>query len=346
MDDFLFDSGLPSRMEPVLTRLAKACLIEQPDDVEKFCCELLAKRIGVSLVGELESSQTIVAESLATSSKGRRAGAKNAPRTTVDEDLDDLDEEFAGAQLINSLSCRGIKTKQASFNTSDGDAENDDDAKSSLSNQTSLSQFARVDTGCDEGPGEYLKNSKVRSMAWSSEVDLAAENTLFSSSMLPDKQLEKLAEQYETDERMSKLFEAWDGDGSGAVDLVELVVALHKFEEVATAGTDIQIASDALVQCDDSDDRQLQLPEFAKVIVMFCHHTFKKDFDEMAEHLLAVATSSSEAAVRQAATGIDVSELEAADKEEEAFLRETVKGMEEDVSNSIRCIKMRKIRFA
>ncbi len=169
-------------------------------------------------------------------------------------------------------------------------------------------------------------------------------DSMFSMRCLTQAQLDSEVARYKDDERMQSLYDAWDADKSGAIDLVELVVELHKFDEVARDGKGIQAASEALVQCVNSDNGEIELAEFAKVIVLFCHNIFKNNFDQVAEHMLAVATSTSEAAALHAAEGRDTSEIELADKEEEEFLRATVKGIEDHVNDNIRRIRTTRVK--
>lgn len=316
MAAILTNSELTSKLESILTQLAKACLQEQPRDVEMFCLHYLATKCGAEVHTKKQKG------------KGRHSS---------------LEEEYSQdyAKVVSDHAPGHVHTHRRGYESSD-DSHNDfnDDIKSVASYQTNGSRFGGTDD---------FEASKVKTTTEDvfDEHQMEAQTCyLFSTSVISAEELDNRTQKYKDDERMKSLFRAWDGDDSGAVDFVELVLALHKFEEVSRAGIDIQVAADALVQFVESDtDRELNLVEFSRVIILFALNNFKKDFDQVADHMLAVATSTSEQAVHQAARGADTTALEAADKAEQEFLRETVKCMEEQVTDNIRKIRTKRVAF-
>lgn len=209
--------------------------------------------------------------------------------------------------------------------------------------------YASTDSSSDDDAAP-LAVSRIKSMkldddsAGPKEEGGVPSDSMFSMAGLTPPQLAGEVGRYKGDRRMKSLYDAWDADGSGAIDLVELVVELHKFDEVARDGKGIQAASEALVQCVDSDNGEIELEEFTKVIVLFCHNIFRDQFDNVAEHMLAVAKSTSEEAARRAAQGRDTDALEEADKEEEEFLRATVAGIEDHVLDNIGKLKQKGLK--
>jgi hypothetical protein len=144
------------------------------------------------------------------------------------------------------------------------------------------------------------------------------------------------------DERMRQLFDTWDADGSGDVDLMELVVSLHKFSHVMEEGSDLKRASDALVNATGNSTRQnyeLSFVEFSQLIVQFCEESYGKSFAEMADHMLKVAQSTSERVLLATEGGEDVSKMIADDEEDIEMLRETVLGVQESVVDNVARLK-------
>lgn len=318
-------SELTSNLESLLTMLAKECLINQPEDMECFCLELLAKRREMQLSPIVKLSRGL---SLA-----------------LDEDLLAVEDDIGAAQLSSTPAPQMVKPSQRAYHSSD---ESEEDVRRVSSYHSNGSQFdvAEEFTAIDMEGTSRVKTAKA--LQESDVHDLEDHNScyLFSTEVISPEELQAKTRKYVTDERMKSLFRAWDGDDSGAVNFVELVLALHKFEQVAHAGIDIQVASDALLQFVESDtERELKLQEFARVIILFALNNFKKDFEEVADHMLEVANCTSEAAVLHAKTGRDTSEIEAADKEETEFLRETVKCMEEQVTDNIVRIRTKRVAF-
>lgn len=312
-----------SDLERVLTTLAKECLTKRPKDVESFCLEYLADVQGMQISPVVKLMRGV--------------------SVAVDEDLREFIADVDTAALVSDTPKKSTEPPRRAYHSSE---DSEEEVRTVGSYHSDLSNFeaagelttiemehlANVRTAGPREGGAVNEISRSRSVCY-----------LFSTNVITSEELEEKAERYERDERMKSLFRAWDGDDSGAVDFVELVLALHKFEQVGTAGIDIQVASDALLEFVESDtERELKFSEFTRVIIVFALNNFKKDFNEVADHMLAVATSTSEAAVISARFGEDTSELEAADKAEEEFLRETVKGMEEHVTDNIRRIRKTK----
>lgn len=320
---------ISEKLHQLFVKLATACLKEEPADVERFCLEWLAKSKGMILENQVALTR----------------GASVAG----DDDISEFVKDIQTARPATTrLQKRSKKEQHLSYESSN-DEEEVEEVQRVGSYQLNLD--TNVITACTE---EVLtqENGGALSAVNISEDRLVQiesphqECFLFSTRGISPEELDAKTDQYSVDERMIRLFRFWDGDSSGAVDFVELVVALHKFEKVAEAGIDIQVASDALVQFVQSDtDRELNLVEFTRVIILFALNNFEKDFDEVADHMLAVATGTSESAVLKAAAGVDVSELEEADKEEEEFLRETAKCLEEDVSRNIERIRTNRVHF-
>ena len=290
------------RLEPVLTLLAKACLEKRPDNIQRFCFELLADRLQAKF----------------------RYVRDGGSRDKLDYQLDELDNDDEDIVLRSRTKDRALRQEERGEYHSSDDCSQDSN---------------------DEVSGEHVgKLTTVKSVAFEDHSTSAPDDSMFSTAGLTQEELEQEVVKCLSDERMKKLFDAWDGDSSGTIDLVELCVELHKFDEVATKGNDIQIASQALVQCVNVVNGAIQLQEFTKVMILFCRNIFKCNFDDVAGHLLNVATYTSEEAARQAASGKDVRDIEAADKEEEEFLRETVKGIEDHVNDNIRKLRSARVR--
>lgn len=314
-----------SSLEGLLTMLAKECLLSKPEDVENFCLELLAKKHEMQLSPIIKLSRGL---SLA-----------------VDEDLLAVEDDIDAAEVDPIAAPPKVESRHRGYQSSE---ESDEEVRSIASYHSNLSQFDAAEEFTTFDADEAGKIKTAKPIEATDEHELEGHNScyLFSTEVISPDELERKTEKYVNDERMKSLFRAWDGDDSGAVDFVELVLALHKFEQVAHAGIDIQVASDALLEFVESDtERELMLQEFTRVIILFALNNFKKDFDEVADHMLEVANCTSEAAVLHAKTGRDTSAIEAADKEETEFLRETVKCMEEQVNDNIRRIRTKRVAF-
>lgn len=302
-------------LHTMFVKLASVCLKEKPSDVERHCLEWLAKRHGMKL------------ENTIALTRGHSVA--------LDDDISEFVNDIETAQQASSTFASTAHKTPAFGYASSGEGEV----------QTVASFHSHSDTG-EAGNSEHVKATSVEEHSQDGDSD-HNECYLFSTDGIAADELEWETNNYANDSRMQSLFRAWDKDGSGAVDFVELVIALHKFERVAAAGIDIHVASEALVQFVESDtERELNLREFAKVIILFAHNNFQTSFEEVADHMLAVATGTSEEAVLMAANGEDVSELEAADKEEEEFLRLTAKGMADDISRNIRRIRTKRVMFS
>lgn len=293
---------IKSELKVLFAELERACLEEVPENLEQFCLQWLADRNGFGF--ERKATITCIQSTDSLDNKTfKPSGSQRAKETGNNQrSVEDYNTEDSGDET-------------------DG-FQSDSDSK-------------------DSGSGS-ITIGRVETVASESEVNTAS-CSLFSTNVISSEELENKTALYQKDERMKRLFRAWDGDGSGRVDFVELVLALHKFEDVASAGIDIQVASDALVQFVESDtERELNLAEFTRVIIIFALNCFHEDFDDVADHMLAVATSTSEAAVLHAASGADVSEIQAADKEEQEFLRQTAKGIEQNVTDNILKIRVQR----
>lgn len=290
--------------------LAKACLAEKPRDVERFCLDKLARKLGVSLSNTKRLSREV--------------------SLLQDDNVSEFVRDVNAAQHALLPGSSTAKQRKCGYVSSDESERAETATASTLQKTESRSFFGDDSDGSDEG--EAKVTGKVTVVTEKEERN----PQFFNRGVYTEVELERMVIRYVDDDRMVSLFRLWDGDDSGAVDFVELVMALHKFEDVARAGVDIKVAADALVEFVESDsERELKLPQFAKVIVVFAKNTFNKCFDEVADHMLKVAKSTSEAAVLQAARGVDVSEIEAFDKEEQKFVRETAQCVSVNVENNI-----------
>lgn len=304
--------------------LAKECLLNKPANVELFCLELLAERQEMQLSPIVKLSRGL---SLA-----------------VDENLCDVEDDIANAKSDQTPGPTKGKTRQRGYHSSDeSEVEEIHSVGSYHSHFEAVDELAESDT---EDQARVKTAKPIEGECHSDELASRASCYLFSTEVISPKELEQQTEKYSKDKRMKSLFKAWDGDDSGAVDFVELVLALHKFEQVAHAGIDIQVASDALLEFVESETaRELKFREFCRVIILFALNNFKRNFNEVADHMLEVARGTSEAAVLHAKSGRDTSEIEAADMEETAFLRETVKCMEDQVTDNIQKLRSRRVAF-
>lgn len=320
-------SEVTAKIEELLTLLAKECLMKLPKDPEAVCLEFLAKKNGVHVVSSVRL---------------------NRGKSIADEDLQAIEEDV-NTELVSDNEGKRSKPLQRVYQSSNESDQDDESVgvKRITSYYSSEYRFEPTDE-CDSDLEDSAKVKTARPAEGRMESFHVPRPVcyLFSKEKISDVELDEKTKRYQDDERMKSLFRAWDGDGSGAVDFVELVLALHKFEQVAHAGIDIQVASDALLEFVESDtERELKLSEFTRVIILFALNNFDADFEDVADHMLDVATSTSETAALQAKTGADTTEIEAADKAEEEFLRETVKGMEEQVTDSIRKLRTKRVAF-
>lgn len=320
-------SEVTVKIERILTLLAKECLMKLPKDPEAFCLDLLARRNGMQIMPIVRL---------------------NRGKSIADEDLQAIEEDVNKELVLDNEGKRAEPLRRVYQSSNESDQ---DDESAEMKRVTSYYSSEYRFEPADEYDSDSEESTRVKT-AHPAEGRVESFHTprpvcyLFSKEKISDVELDEKTKKYQDDERMKSLFRAWDGDGSGAVDFVELVLALHKFKQVANAGIDIQVASDALLEFVESDtERELTLSEFTRVIILFALNNFNADFDKVADHMLDVATSTSEAAVLQAKIGADTTELEAADKAEEEFLRETVKGMEEQVTDSIRKLRTKRVAF-
>lgn len=300
--------------------LAKQCLVEKPKNVQRFCLEKLAMRMGLRVEVAPGLSREVsllqndnISDFVRDVHDARRAahttGPARDPSRAVRYVSSDSDTGHRKASSVNEYEdvVHGIYTSDGGEESEGSDAE--------------VGAVPGKVTVTAEDVPSSVKDRNIK---------------FFNRNIFSEDELERQVAMYVNDERMVRLFRAWDGDGSGAVDFVELVMALHKFENVASAGVDIAVAADALVEFVETDtERELKLPQFARVIIVFAKNTFGRTFDIVADHMLRVALSTSEAAVLQAARGVDVSEIEAFDKEEQKFVRETAQCVSVNVENNI-----------
>lgn len=382
MDDIESAANL---IEPVLTDLAKAILASRPLDIDKFCFEFFASRIGYD--------PTALNRSCDTNGSAHQS-------IHLDEDLDDDDVTFAAdaaTAIVRAKSCKIIRTRKNYDSTDDendlcddessptgivpisvrvGSNDMDDEYRGAIGKVTSMyfgpksdcSDTNEQDSGIDgeettgpafgaavpNGSNETKDSSPPSSkgadylgrIATSLE-DMEFAHLTVNRSPSQQREFEYQLEMSLSDPRMKHLFDQWDADGSGDVDLVELVLALHKFNHVMEDGSHLKRASDALVLSDDleSSNQVLNYKEFAQLIVQFCDETYSKPFSAMADYMLDVAKSTSERAAQAAAEGKDVSQIQADDEEERELLKETVTGLKDSVVDNVKKIKTRRVMF-
>lgn len=311
---------LARRIESVLTRLAKECLLEEPDDVERFCYDFLSSQIGSTSNGNGNSAPP------ASSKKGRPKSTHQGGGVPS-EDEESLAGDAVNAKLDMEKGRPGKTERVAKYKSTDSE-----DSQHEPAEEVSVARVKSMKYDEGEGPPATASSND-------------SEEGMFSMIGMSPEKLKSEVNKYCVDSRMLRLYTVWDGDNSGAIDLAELVVELHKFDEVARDSKAIQVASEALVRCDNSNDGELDVKDFSKLIVLFCHNIFKSDFNSVAIHLLAVAESTSEEAARAAADGQDVSAIMEADQEEREFLKETVEGIADSINDNIRKLKGNKQKF-
>lgn len=310
-----------SDLQQTFVWLAKQCLTEKPRNVQRFCLEKLATRLGLRIE---------VAPGL----------SREVSLLQNDNISDFVRDVHDARQAVLPAGCGRDSGRVARYVSSDSDTADQKSFANKSDHEVVRGIYAS--DGGEDSEGSDIEEvgvvpGKVTVTAEDIPTSVKDRNIkFFNRNIFSEDELERQVAMYVNDERMVRLFRAWDGDGSGAVDFVELVMALHKFENVASAGVDIAVAADALVEFVETDtERELKLPQFARVIIVFAKNTFGKPFDIVADHMLRVALSTSEAAVLQAARGVDVSEIEAFDKEEQKFVRETAQCVSVNVENNI-----------
>lgn len=310
-------SSIANDLQQMFVWMSKVCLVERPSDVQRFCLNRLATKLGMQVVDGVPGLSREVS----------LLGKENVAEFVRDVGL------ARPASIKNSTGRENRKCGYVSSEDSDGGAG----AVTDFGLDKSVIEVD--DESDDSDDGKHDANGGDVSGGKNGDPEF------FNRDVFTEAELDSMVERYVEDDRMVRLFQAWDGDNSGAIDFVELVLALHKFEDVARAGVDIKVAADALVEFVESDmERELKLPQFAKVIIVFARNTFGKSFDEVAGHMLKVATSTSEAAVLHAARGRDVSEIMAIDKEELELVRETAQCVSVNVESNIS--KLRTTRCA
>lgn len=304
-------SCVTNDLQQMFVWLSKLCLTERPRDVQRFCLDKLSQKLGM------------------------RLSTEHAPGLSREVSLLENDNATEFVRDVRLARHESPQRKEETQSRECGYVSSEEsDSGVGLS---TTSGFDKSVTDVDDetdGSDDGMERAGERGTSRANGKDRNPE--FFNRNVFSEAELEAMVEQYVKDDRMKSLFQAWDGDNSGAIDFVELVIALHKFEDVARAGVDIKVAADALVEFVESDtERELKLPQFAKVIIVFARNNFGKSFDEVADHMLKVATSTSEAAVLHAARGRDVSEIMAFDKEELELMRETAQCVSLNVESNI-----------
>lgn len=393
--------SMSRRLEPIMTKLAKACLSSKPDDIDSFCFTFFANRLGIEPGVPKQNTER-------TQPKSSYKDVGGANPTAADDDLDDNeaeeDSDFTAA-LIRAKSRKNIARREEHIdddededesakdsdthaggasgglddNLDDEDPEEESDFTAAIIRAKSRKNIVRkknyessddegeatsspvsnttpsVDNGSskrashgDDNDSDYDDSDqkampgRVKSMTLSAAGDDVIE--MVSAEEIA--RLTAMALEARHDPRMRQLFETWDADSSGSVDLMELVVALHKFNRVMEDGSGLARASDALIgkdmNMDDGNNHELNMDDFTKFIVKFCDDAYGKTFDEVAAHMLAVAKSTSERAALATAEGGDASQIIADDEAEIEVLKETVRGVEESVVDNIEKIKERR----
>lgn len=406
-DDLLFGEldSLTRRLEPIMTKLAKACLISKPDDLDEFCYTFFASRLGISPeqqgkqppgksagLKEVVPTRGIAADddldedekkkkadftaAIIRAKSRRNIGTKStavkpplkasdptAPEPVKnyvkdDEDIDDDEEEEEEdytAAIVRAKSRRNIERKTNYDSSDDDDADKANSFPVSKSEPEPL-QVVRYDRASsdyddEENQARDIHNldkfgfGQVKSKSMQEVIDFGHQADILSAAEY--KRIEELTRSTIGDPRVKKLFETWDTDCGGSVDLMELVVALHKFNRVMEDGSDLKRATEALARKDTAgDENELNLAEFTWFVVQFCDDAYGKTFDEMAVHMLAVASSSSERAAIAEAKGYDVNSIMRRDEDEIEILKETVRGAESHVVKKIDQLKTkRKVMF-
>jgi hypothetical protein len=372
--------SMARRLEPIMTSMAKAVLASRPSDIDDFCYHFFASRLNtrephqsrtsgqkLSVPPNAHSTETYF-DSLGHGSdvdetpiSGSLKQNKVAKRQYNYESTDEDDEvgcgierlQFENDNLLNfngeeidfkldtnvseTTSNQRGKSNTASSSTEDGIAAPDPSRF-----QETISIFSQLDIEDDLGSETPL----IRSMQWK-EGEL--QTSLVSGSLLSPEQEDALRAKVQValgDARLKAIFDLWDTDQNGSVELMELVVGLHKFEKVTAEGSELKKASDALAGAGEAHKAELNLNEFAKLIVQFCEDNYGQPFNCMADHMLKVAQSSSERVVLATSSGGDISQMILDDEEDLQVMKETVKGMEESVVNSVKKIKtVRKVMF-
>lgn len=370
--------ALSRRLEPLMTKLAKACLTSKPDDLDKFCYDFFAARVAANHSAEAPRGEG------AKSSSARATPQQNGGDASAFLDEDELDDDEGASEAEADYTAAIVRTKsrkvivrKTNYESSDDDDEHAGSPVSQAPAEKSAEPGAVATATKAAGEGHNgAKGSWSGSAAGcgdNSDDDVIDDEEIANykaisrvKSMKPDKltledleidtcekkkaevaRIIKIADEAKSDPRMKKLFDTWDADGGGTVDLVELVVAMHKFNRVMEDGSGLKRATEALLHNDDDESQELDIAEFARFVVTFCEEAYGKTFDEMAAHMLAVAGSSSERAALAVASGHrDVEQIIKDDEKEIEVLKETVRGVEASVVENISKIKTsRKVMF-
>lgn len=347
--------ALSRRLEPLMTKLAKACLTNKPDDLDQFCYTFFANRLGVEAVALPRQGSSYSCRSVVEAPPNRRFAA--------DDDLDDDEEAIEADYTAAIIRAKSRKSIVRKTNYESSDDENEGHPGSPLTDgrpspQAGMSsKFSRDsgnqgnDTDEDDIEGEvYKAATRVNTMnSEKSKITITSEQTQEETVKAAEDvaRIDALAMKARDDTRMKTLFDTWDADGGGTVDLVELVVAMHKFNRVMEDGSGLKRATEALLHNDNDESQELDITEFTRFVVHFCDEAYGKSFDEMAAHMLAVACSSSERAALAKASGHrGVDQIIKDDEEEIEVLKETVRGVEASVVENISKIKTsRRVMF-
>ena len=90
-------------------------------------------------------------------------------------------------------------------------------------------------------------------------------------------------------ERLQKLFDLWDADGSGDITLQELQTGLKKFQDASGIKADAKKEAEALLGFDEDGDNELGRVEFAKAMTHYAQ-AYKVDLQDLID-FMCVATS-------------------------------------------------------
>jgi hypothetical protein len=361
--------SMARRLEPIMTSMAKAVLANRPQDIEVFCygyfADCLAKRESdlqsasspkgqAHRYQETPSRDTAEERAAAEVPCGRaRLKTQRAARQNY-ESTDDEDDDSRAADALHSedsgfekLSQTFSSGRDVSFKREgDGMSRTEDLDTVNLTGSESLSlAFSGSNLSQADLDDDPAHEAKIRSMQWKDgEVQINPPTVVLTPEQEQDiKEKTKLALD---DPRTKSLFDSWDTDRSGSVDLMEMVVALHKFSMIAGEGSELKKASDALAGAGDIQKAELNFAEFARFVVQFAEETYGRPFGEVVDHMISVSTSTSERVVLASESGKDISLMVAEDEDDLQILKETVKGMEESVVNSVRKLKtVRKVMF-
>jgi hypothetical protein len=346
--------SMSRRLEPIMTKLAKACLTSKPDDLDTFGLKFFASRLGIDPANLMGSA----------SQRSQQSAVPPTPTrgTAADEDLDDDEEALEADYTAAIIRTKSRKTivRKTNYESSDEDdavspgSHVTDEAAPKAAVAEGLGDESRTvrrasdaaaedDEDVSDDGSDYAQSGRVESMVLNADTPMEGAEELATS---PEEtaRIDAMVLKVRDDLRMRQLFDTWDADGGGTVDLMELVVALHKFNRVMEDGSGLKRATQALIGKEgEGGGHELDMNEFTRFVVQFCEDAYGKAFDEMAGHMLEVAATTSERAVLAKANGErDVDKIMADDEEETELLRETVRGVEASVVENIEKIKTKR----